>query len=89
MIFATAGTSDGVRDLGLTSPILLDDGLAGISKAFGAPGTPSAVLVDADGHVASNIIVGGDAILDFLDEQAESGGGLSLDPDRQTLAVNA
>jgi len=77
LVFASAGTPEAIRDLGLRSTVLLDDELAAISKAFGAPGTPSAVLIDGDSRTASDIMIGADAILDFLDEQtsvvAESG----------------
>ena len=69
LIVATAGATDAVRELGLQSTVLLDDGLAAISKAFGAPGTPSAVLIDEQALIASEIMIGADAILDFLDEQ--------------------
>lgn len=69
LVFASAGTPEAVRDLGVRSTVLLDDELAAISKAFGAPGTPSAVLIDAHGRIASDIMIGSDAILDALDGQ--------------------
>ena len=71
LLFASAGTKEALQELGLRSTILMDDGLAAISKAFGAPGTPSAVLVDENAMIASEIMIGADAILDFLDEQTE------------------
>jgi len=44
------------------APILLDDEFAA-GNAFGAAGTPSAVLVDKRGRVASSVAVGADAVL--------------------------
>jgi len=42
--------------------VLLDESFAA-GAAFSANGTPMAVLIDADGRVASGLTVGGDAIL--------------------------
>jgi hypothetical protein len=43
--------------MGLRSPVLLDEQLA-VGPAFGAPGMPSAVLVDERGNIASELAVG-------------------------------
>jgi peroxiredoxin len=72
LVLSSAGTPDELRAQGLRSTIMLDDGLAAISRAFGAPGTPSAVLIDEHGKVASDIMIGADAILDYLDEVVET-----------------
>jgi thiol-disulfide isomerase/thioredoxin/uncharacterized membrane protein YphA (DoxX/SURF4 family) len=53
------------RAMGLKAPILLDDSFAA-GTAFGATGTPSAVLVDADGRVASAIAVGAPEVLKLM-----------------------
>ncbi|MDQ3978273.1 MAG: hypothetical protein M3314_01800 [Actinomycetota bacterium] len=45
---------------------MLDESFAA-GRAFGAPGTPSAVLVDAEGRVASELVVGARAILELAD----------------------
>jgi hypothetical protein len=50
--------------MGLTSPVLLDQNFAA-GRAFGASGTPSAVLVDAEGKVASGVAVGAPAVLEL------------------------
>ena len=50
--------------MGLTSPMLLDQQFA-VGRAFGASGTPSAVLVDAEGKVASEVAVGAPAVLEL------------------------
>lgn len=50
---------------GLPGPILLDDGFA-TGQAFGAGGTPTAVLVDATGRIGAAPAVGGQAVLALL-----------------------
>jgi peroxiredoxin len=47
--------------MGLRSPVLLDQGQRAMGL-FGASGTPSALLVDHAGNVASSLAVGADAI---------------------------
>jgi len=49
---------------GLMSTIVLDEGWKA-GAAFGASGTPSAVLVDPEGKIASPIGVGGPAVLEL------------------------
>ena len=46
----------------LSSTVVLDQQFS-TGQAFGATGTPSAVLVDAEGKVASEIGVGAQAVL--------------------------
>ena len=50
--------------MGLSSMVVLDQEFA-VGSAFGAGGTPSAVLVDEDGKIASGLAVGGPAILEL------------------------
>ena len=50
------------RAQGLRSPIVLDQEFS-LGRAFGATGTPSAVLIDAEGRVASEVGVGAPAVL--------------------------
>jgi hypothetical protein len=50
--------------MGLTSPVLLDQNFA-TGRAFGASGTPSAVLVDAEGKVATEVTVGAPAVMEL------------------------
>ena len=56
--------------MGLNAPILLDDSFAA-GNAFGAEGTPSAVLIDEDGQIASAVAVGADAVLALLGAGAQ------------------
>jgi hypothetical protein len=48
--------------MGLHSPVVLDQG-GTVMSAFGAGGTPMAVLVDAHGKLASELAVGAPAVL--------------------------
>jgi hypothetical protein len=48
--------------MGLASPVVLDDAFAA-GRSFGVGGTASAVLVDAEGRIASDVAVGASAVL--------------------------
>jgi hypothetical protein len=50
------------RKLGLRSQPLLDEGFPA-GSSFGANGTPMAVLLDAKGRIASEVVAGADAVL--------------------------
>ena len=65
LLVISSGSAEQNRAMGLTSPTLLDDGFAA-GQAFGATGTPQAVLVAADGTVASEQAAGGEAVLQLL-----------------------
>jgi methylamine dehydrogenase accessory protein MauD len=62
LIVVSDGTVEANREQGLRSPVVLDQGYR-VSDAFGAQGTPSAVLVDAEGRVASTVAGGAPAVL--------------------------
>jgi methylamine dehydrogenase accessory protein MauD len=62
LLVVSSGTVEANRAMALTSPVVLDpDGSA--MRAFGANGTPMAVLIHADGRIASDLTVGAQAIL--------------------------
>jgi peroxiredoxin/uncharacterized membrane protein YphA (DoxX/SURF4 family) len=61
-LFVSAGTEETNRDMKLSSKVVLDQHFAA-GRAFGASGTPSAVLVDAEGRIASEVAVGAPAVL--------------------------
>ena len=65
LVVVSYGDVEANRRLALHSPVLLDGG-SGVSGRFGAGGTPSAVLVDAEGRIASSVAVGADAVLSLL-----------------------
>jgi peroxiredoxin len=64
IVVVSAGSEEANREMGLTSPVLLDQNFA-TGRAFGASGTPSAVLVDAEGKVASEVAVGAPGVLEL------------------------
>jgi hypothetical protein len=62
LLVVSVGTVEANQALGLAAPVVLDhDFHAG--RAFGASGTPSAVLIDAEGYVAAPVAVGAAAVL--------------------------
>ena len=62
LLFISAGSEEANRDMELSSKVVLDQQFAA-GRAFGASGTPSAVLVDAEGRIASEVAVGAPAVL--------------------------
>jgi protein-disulfide isomerase len=64
LLVVSAGSEEANREMGLTSPVLLDQNFA-TGRAFGASGTPSAVLVDAQGNMASEVAVGAPAVMEL------------------------
>ena len=63
-LLVSVGTVEANRAMALRASVLLDEGFAG--RAFGVSGTPSAVLVDAEGRVASPVAVGAVQVLALL-----------------------
>src|SRR5215203_1579126 len=64
LLVVSAGSEEANKEMGLTSPVLLDQQFS-VGRAFGASGTPSAVLVDAEGKVASEVTVGALAVMEL------------------------
>ena len=62
LLVVSTGTAEANQAMGLRSPVVLDQNFA-VGSAFGASGTPSAVLVDAKGNIASELAVGAPAVL--------------------------
>jgi peroxiredoxin/uncharacterized membrane protein YphA (DoxX/SURF4 family) len=62
LILISSGSAEDNRAMGLQSAILLDQGFA-TGHAFGAGGTPSAILIDAKGKIASEIAIGASSVL--------------------------
>src|SRR5680860_926481 len=62
MLIVSTGTAESNQALGLSSPTVLDEGFK-TGRTFGASGTPSAVLVDAQGRIASAVSVGGPNVM--------------------------
>jgi peroxiredoxin len=64
LLVVSAGSEEANKEMGLASPVLLDQQF-GVGRAFGASGTPSAVLVDPEGKVASEVAVGAPAVMEL------------------------
>jgi peroxiredoxin len=62
LVIVSTGSAEDNRALGLTAPVLLDPGFA-TAGAFGATGTPQAVLVDPNGAIGSPLAAGAHAVL--------------------------
>ena len=64
LVIVSRGSREMNEALGFLSPVLLDDG--SVSRAFAAAGTPASILLDANGHIASSLATGGDAVMETL-----------------------
>jgi methylamine dehydrogenase accessory protein MauD len=62
LLVVSTGTAEANRAQGLRAPIVLDQQFAS-GRQFGATGTPMAVLIDAQGRIASEVAAGGPAVL--------------------------
>jgi len=62
LLVISAGTKEANEAMGLSSPVVLDQQFS-VGRAFGVGGTPSAVLVDEEGKIASEVAVGAPAVL--------------------------
>lgn len=61
LVLISTGTVQANRDMKLSADILLDQGFT-VGPLYGASGTPSAILVDEHGKIASHIAVGASAV---------------------------
>ncbi|MGI8475072.1 MAG: redoxin domain-containing protein [Thermomicrobiales bacterium] len=68
LVLVSTGTVESNREMGLQATILLDEGFA-TGRSFGASGTPSAVLLDAAGKIASDVAVGSPGVLALANGQ--------------------
>ena len=64
LVVVSAGSEEANKEMGLASPVLLDQQFA-VGRAFGASGTPSAILVDEEGKIASQVAVGAPAVMEL------------------------
>jgi peroxiredoxin len=63
LLVVSTGAIEDNKALGLRSPVVLDQGGMSIGSRFGANGTPMAVLIDAEGNIASELAAGAPAVL--------------------------
>ena len=64
LLLVSAGSEEVNREMGLGSSVVLDQQFS-VGRSFGASGTPSAVLIDKEGKIASEIAVGAPAVLEL------------------------
>ncbi len=62
LLLISTGSVEENEAMGLSSPIVLDQTFAA-GRAFGTTGTPSGVLVDSGGKIASHLAIGGPPVL--------------------------
>jgi protein-disulfide isomerase len=62
MVLVTTGTVEANKEMGIPMRMLLDEGFT-TGRKFGAGGTPSAVLIDGKGMIASDVAVGAPAVM--------------------------
>jgi len=62
LLLVSTGDVETNRQAGLRATVLIDQGFT-TGRAYGANGTPSAILVDADGKIAGPLLVGAPSIL--------------------------
>jgi thiol-disulfide isomerase/thioredoxin len=65
LLVVSGGAVEANRAMGLRAPVVLDQTFVA-GRAFGASGTPSAVLVDEEGRVASPVAVGASQVRALL-----------------------
>jgi len=70
LLVISTGTAEANRAMNLQSTVLLDQDF-GVGRSFAAGGTPSAVLIDASGKIASALAVGAPQVLALAETRAE------------------
>ncbi len=79
LILVSRGSLEANRSQGLSSTMVIDDSLS-IATSFGVTGTPMAVLIDAEGRVASELAIGAEAALQIARDGSRSSTYLSFSP---------
>jgi thiol-disulfide isomerase/thioredoxin len=62
VLVVSSGTVEENTAMGLRSPVVLDQDFS-TGTAFGADGTPMAVIIDAGGRIASDLVSGASAVM--------------------------
>jgi thiol-disulfide isomerase/thioredoxin len=70
LLIISSGTPEANRQQGFHAPVLLDADW-GAGTVLGAGGTPSALIIDEEGKVASDVGVGGPAVLELAGASAK------------------
>jgi peroxiredoxin/uncharacterized membrane protein YphA (DoxX/SURF4 family) len=72
LVVSTESEADN-KAMGLRSTVVLDKAAMSVGSRFGAGGTPMAVLVDADGKIASELAAGAPAVLELAGQGTGNG----------------
>ena len=75
LLLVSRGTVEQNRAMGLRATVLLDQDFV-VGPAFGAGGTPMAILLDADGRIASTLAAGVDAVFALADTSSAVDDGI-------------
>ena len=70
LVVVSSGDVASIRAEGFGCPVLVDEGFS-VGGLFGARGTPMALLVGADGRVASELAAGAEAVLALAAREIE------------------
>jgi thiol-disulfide isomerase/thioredoxin len=62
LLVVSSGSKDEMRAMGLRSTVVVDAQFT-VAPAYGTGGTPTAILVDSTGRIASDMAIGADAIM--------------------------
>ena len=73
LVVLSSGDEEATRSDAFRSKVLLDEDFAAGAE-FGVSGTPMAVLLDADGRVASGVAAGADAVFGLTEQRTGVGG---------------
>ncbi len=79
LVLIATGSAEENRAMGLRSTILLDDSFA-TGQSLGVRGTPSALLIDAQGNIASEVKVGAPNVMALLRPAAAAPQTLNAHP---------
>lgn len=72
IVVFSAGPIEEVREMGLASTVIHDPNFT-VSNAYGASGTPMAILVNGEGKLASGVAAGAEAVLQLAGREASPG----------------
>jgi thiol-disulfide isomerase/thioredoxin len=73
VVLISEGSAEANKAQGIRSLVLLDDDFT-VAESFGADGTPTAILLDAEGRVASELANGQDEALALLGASGPASG---------------
>lgn len=70
VLIVSRGTVEENREFGFSSTVVIDDAFE-TGRAFGARGTPGARLIDPNGNIASEVLVGQAGVMSYLESRSK------------------